>query len=293
VRRNRKFAQEKGDTVQVGSAEKGTFRENVVIYGFLGLFAITLALITSRHEMYLDEVQPWLFVRNAHSLLPVIKHLRYEAHPALWFISLFLASRIWSSVIMMQCVNFVFAVLTAWVILSARSLPIVVRVLIVFGVSVFFTTGVIARDYMLGAFLLTSATRCLLAKPSRHWRGIVFLGLAMNSHFLALPVAACIFVWLYWLEPGINWQTALAKLREAKFWFSTAFLLGALVACYLTVRPAEDIATHLDVPGGNTYAYLVLAVGRMWHYYLPLSASTSKSVQNSALALPAYTDVLD
>jgi hypothetical protein len=154
---------------------------------FLAFYAAILALVTSRHEMYLDEVQPWLFVRNAHNLLPVLEHLRYEAHPALWFVLLYGASHFSTGVITMQCVNFLLAILMAWLILSARNVPMVVRVLLVFGVSVFFTTGVVARDYMLAGMLLVAAARCLLAKPRRHWLGMLLLGLAMNSHFLAIP----------------------------------------------------------------------------------------------------------
>jgi hypothetical protein len=196
--------------------------------------------------MYLDEVQPWLFVRNAHRLLPVIQHLRYEAHPALWFVLLYGASRFSSSVITMQCVNFALAILMAWVILSNRSLPMLIRVLIVFGGSVFFTTGVVARDYMLAGLLLTSAARCLLARPQKRWLGVILLALAINSHFLAIPVAIFVFVWLYWLAPGMNRDAAIAKLKDWSFWASGALIAVALVASYLTVRPAKDIATHLE-----------------------------------------------
>jgi hypothetical protein len=270
----------------------GSPRESIRVLGFLTLFATILAFVTSKHEMYLDEVQPWLFVRNAHSLLPVIQHLRYEAHPALWFILLYGASIFSVSVFTMQWVNFLLAVTMAWLILSARTLPMLIRVLLVFGVSVFFTTGVVARDYMLAGMLLVAATRCLLAKPQRHWLGIVLLGLAINSHFLAIPVATSIFVWFYWLAPEVNNGTAFAKLKESKFWTSVALMGIAVIACYFSVRPARDIATHLEVPGANFFQYFVLGVGRIWHYYLPLTADTGSSVQNSTLALPAFIDVL-
>lgn len=266
-------------------------RERIHVFGILTLFAAVLAFVTSKHEMYLDEVQPWLFVRNAHSLLPVIQHLRYEAHPALWFVVLYGASIFSASVFTMQCVNFLFAVTMAWLILSVRTLPMIIRVLLVCGVSVFFTTGVVARDYMLAGMLLVAAARCLLAKPQRHWLGMVLLGLAVNSHFLAIPVAASIFLSLYWLAPEIKKDAALAKLKESRLWISVSLMAIAIIACYFTVRPAKDIATHLEVPGASLFQYLVLGIGRIWHYYLPLTIDTGASIQNSSLAFPAFVDV--
>ena len=260
-------------------------------YGFLILYAVLLALVTLKHEMYVDEVQPWLFVRNAHSLLPVIQHLRYEAHPGLWFVLLYGASRISSNIACMQCINFALALTMAWLVLSKSSLPIVNRVLIVFGVTIFFTMGVLARDYMLAGVLLTAAARSFLAKPQRHWLGIALLALAINAHFFAIPIAAGIFVWLYWSCPEMTWKASLAKLKERKFWVSVAILAFALIACYLTVRPAKDLATHLNLAGAGIFDYLILAVGRVWHYYLPFSLDMESSIQNSSLAFPAFKDV--
>ena len=101
----------------------------------------------------------------------------------------------------MQCINFALALTMAWLVLSCQSLPIVNRVLIVFGTTVFFTMGVLARGYMLASVLLTGAARCFLAKPQRHWLGMTLLALAINAHFFAIPVGAGIFVWLYWSRP--------------------------------------------------------------------------------------------
>jgi hypothetical protein len=260
--------------------------------GFLALFAILLALVTARHEMYLDEVQPWLFVRNAHGLLPVIQHLRYECHPALWYVLLYIASRISFNVITMQCVNFMLAVSMALVVLSARTLSIVIRVLIVFGVSVFFMSGVLARDYMLASLLLTLAARCFLARPQRHWLGMVSTALAINSHFLAIPVALSIFVWLYFLSPEMGLASAQSKLRERRFWASIALIVIALIVCYFTVRPAKDIGIPLVFSSRDLFAYLVLSVGKVWHYFLPVSLDANASIRNGALTLYAYTDVL-
>ncbi len=269
-----------------------SLREVTRIVGLFGLFAVLLAVVTSKHEMYLDEVQPWLWVRYAPHLLPVIQHLRYESHPALWVVLLFAASRISSNVIAMQCVNFLLAICAAWAILSTRSLPMILRVLLIFGVSFFYTTGVLARDYMLATLLLICSARCLLAQPQRQWLAMLLLGLAINSHFLAIPVAASIFIWLYVISPDMSLASVKAKVRGRSFWVALLLEAIALVACYFTVRPAKDMSMRLGSYGGGVFDYLVLGVGRIWHYYLPINIDAGSSLRNSNLAPVAYVDLI-
>ena len=99
------------------------------------------------------------------------------------------------------------------------------RVLLVFGVTFFFSMGVLARSYMLASLLLIGAARCLQAERSRHWLGIALLVLAINTHFFAIPVATSIFVWIYWLAPIPSMSAAKEKLKSRQFWISVSILL--------------------------------------------------------------------
>jgi hypothetical protein len=272
----------------IGSRRK---REYTSIIAWWSVFASFLALVTLKHEMFADEVQPWLWVRYEHNLLVSIQHLHYEAHPALWTILLYLVSRISSNVLLLQCTNYLLAVGCAWLILSFRSVPLLERVLIVFGVSFFFVAGVLARNYMLSGLLLIAATRCLLMNPKRHWLAMVLLALAINAHFLAIPVAVATLIWLYLLEPEMNFSGAICKFKDRGFWLSCGLIFAALVLCYLTVRPAPDIETTEDLPGATLFEYSVLCVGRIWHYFLPVAIDASSTIQKGSLALDAFRDV--
>jgi len=272
--------------------EKNPSRNNRGVLAWWALFAIFLAIVTSRHEMFIDEVQPWLWVRYEHNLLVSIKHLHYEGHPALWTVLLYAISRISSNVLLMLWTNYLLAIACAWLILSMRSVPLLVRVLSVFGFSFFFVAGVLARNYMLSALILIAAARCLMCKPRRRGLAMVLLAAAINAHFLAIPVAAAIFVWLYWLEPEMTSSGAVAKLQDRKFWFYCVLLGLALVVCYFTVRPASDVETTENLAGASLFDYFVLGVGRIWHYFVPVTPDASSAIQNGALAFPAYRDLL-
>ena len=94
--------------------------ESAATYAFMGLFAVLLGLVTSQHEMYVDEAQAWLIARDSGNLLELVQHLRYEGHPALWYLLLYLPAHLSASLVWMQVVNYVLSLTMAWLVLSER-----------------------------------------------------------------------------------------------------------------------------------------------------------------------------
>ena len=260
---------------------------SVVAYGFLGLFAFLLAAMKFKHEMYLDEGQAWVIARDSTGLFDLIHHLHYEGHPVLWYLVLYLPAHFAPHfMISMQYIHYAIALGTAWLVLTERRLPMVIRVLLVFGISLFFSMGILARSYMLAGLLLIGAARCLQAERPRHWLGVGLLVLAINTHFFAIPVAISIFVWCYWLS-SLSAAGALALCRERRFWISVCLLGCALGICFLTVRPAPDVSTpNYELVNANSVDYLVLGIGKVWSYFIPFNLDLlSASSQNLAVPL--------
>jgi hypothetical protein len=257
--------------------------ESAATYAFMALFAVLLALVTSQHEMYVDEAQAWLIARDSGNLLELVRHLRYEGHPALWYLLIYLPAHLSANLEWMQVLNYVLSLAMAWLVLSERRMPLTMRVMLVFSVPLFFYMGVVARSYMLEALLLVGAARCLLAGRLRHWLAMVLLALAVNAHVFAIPVAAGIFVWLYWLYPEPSLRVAAGRLREWRFWISAAILGSALLVCYFTVRPAPDMhVPQYERAGIGTADYLVLGIGRVWNYFLPFPPGRSVCASSGA-----------
>jgi hypothetical protein len=183
---------------------------------------------------------------------------------------LYLPAHLSAPLAWMHVLNYALSVTMAWLVLRECRLPLATRVLSIFGVFVFFHMGVPARSYMLAAVLLVGAARCLLADRPRHWLAMVLLALAINTHFLAIPAAVGIFVWLYWLDPVPSGRVAIERLRDRRFWISAAILGAALAVCYLTLRPAPDGATpDYDIAGASWLDYLMIGTGRLWSYSVP------------------------
>ena len=85
-------------------------------------FAILLGVTIFRHEMWSDELQAFLIARDSHSLADLLNNLHYEGHPALWHLLLLIPSHISWNPAGMQVLNFLLALIEAWLILlSAKS----------------------------------------------------------------------------------------------------------------------------------------------------------------------------
>lgn len=206
-----------------------------------GIFATLLALVTCRHEMWSDEVQAWLISRDSHSILSMIRDLRYEGHPALWYLVLYLPAHLWPNPAVMQVINFLIAVALAWLILSARALSRPLRLLFVFSFYFFYQYGVTSRSYALAALLLIAAARCLTGEKRHGKLAILFLALAINTHAFAAPVAVVLAFWAFYLKKVKTRSDAARLLRDRDFLTAFAVLGVAGAAGLATVWPAPDL----------------------------------------------------
>lgn len=244
--------------------------EGAIVAGFAGL----LAAVTLKHAMYHDEAQAWLIARC--SLSDLFHQLHYEAHPALWYLLLYIPAHLSSQMRWMEAINFVLSLVMAGLIITARRVPLAARGLLLFAPVLFFAMGTLARSYMLAGVLLVGAARCLMAERPRHWMAIALLVLAINTHFFAVPVAGALFVFLYWLAPARSWARASAAFRDGRFFASAGVLVAALAVCYFTIRPAADLyAPQYQLGAAGPVAAITQTLSHIWVFFTPFGIDTS------------------
>jgi len=241
---------------------------NPVITVFGALFACLMIYGSYRHQLIFDEAQAWLIARDSHGLMDLFRHLRYEGHPALWYLLLYLPAHFSGNVVWMKAIHCALSIAMGWLIVGEKRMPATVRIFIIFSAYMFFFIGIFVRSYVLAAVLLIVAARCL-AGGRNHWLGVLALGLAINTHFLAIPVAAGIFFWTYVMEPDAKGLRIRALLQSRRFWVSMAMIFLSLVVCYLAVKPQPDV---LPKPGLSPFRYVIVGMGReIWRFFVPFS----------------------
>jgi len=244
-------------------------RLDLLLNGALALFAALMVYGSYHHQLIFDEAQAWIIARDSHGVINLFRNLHHEGHPALWYLLLYLPAHVSSKVGWMQGIHCILSVAMGWLIISDRRIPRAVRIMTIFSAYPLFFLGVFVRSYVLAAVLLITGIRCLLARAEFHWWGMLALALAINTHFLAIPLAFGIFWWGYVVDGDASIARARHLAKDRRFWGSVSILLVALGFCYLAVRPAPDVVPK---PGISPFAFLILGMGReIWRFFVPFS----------------------
>lgn len=238
------------------------------------LYAVLLGIAAFCHAIGYEEGQAWLIARDSSSIPNLFHNIRYEGHPSLWYLLLYLPAHISWNPASMQAINYVLAIVEAALIFTESRLSRSMRSLLVFSYFVFFGYGALARSYMLTTLLLTAAARCLLGERKRSWLAIPLLALACNAHFFAIPIAGMLFVSLYcFAEPG-SWKKPARLLREMTFWASSAVLAASVAAAYFTIRPPADSFTpHYGTEKIAFVNRFLISFGSLWQAFVPVRTS--------------------
>jgi len=136
-------------------------------------YCILLAITLWRHEMWRDELEAWNIAVASSSITNLFDNFRYEGHPALWFIVLWVISKISIAPEMMQVINFLFAAITAGIILFKSPFSKAQRVLLIFGYYFLYEYAAISRNYMIE--IMMAVLICALWKNSNSHRGWLIL----------------------------------------------------------------------------------------------------------------------
>ncbi|MBI4794559.1 MAG: hypothetical protein HY790_01735, partial [Deltaproteobacteria bacterium] len=136
---------EKGaDIPSPGNASAGFLLPAVLGFFFLGL------VLLLRHEMWQDEWQAWLIARESLSIPDLFRNLRYEGHPGLWHLVLFLVSRVTPNPLGMQILHLLVATGAVYVFLKYSPFTRLQKILFILGYFPFYEYTVISRNYGLG-----------------------------------------------------------------------------------------------------------------------------------------------
>jgi len=171
-------------------------------YFLVVLFFISLAYVTLlHHEMWRDELQGWLIATGSASVGDLFQNIRYERHPAIWYLSLYLLSRLSETPMVMQVFHILLA--TAGIYLLARFAPFTKaqKFCFAFGYFPFYEYGVISRCYVMGVVCLF-AFCALQSRISKHplIQACVLVLLANTSIYgAAIAFAFGIYFVVAWL----------------------------------------------------------------------------------------------
>lgn len=167
-------------------------------WGLLALLQAVNLYQLLTHAMWRDELQTWSMAVESHSIAELLRNMRYDGFPPLWYLLLWGLSFLTSSPLAMQLFHFACALATHVLIMVRAPFSGNVRLAIVAGYYISFEYGIISRAYVLG-LLLVCVLFAFSERLSRHplMKGGV-LGLLANTSvygaILSLAFAADLLV---------------------------------------------------------------------------------------------------
>jgi len=203
---------------------------------FLSGYCICVFFLIAHHEVSRDEVRAYSIARAANDPIDLVRNqLVDEGHPALWYLILWLGSKVWDNYAVLKIASYLGGVGLVSVVFLAGPFPLLHRSLFALGTFPLFWFSVYCRSYGLAALLIlllaVEYTRKPLGNP---WRVGGYNALLANTTVWG-AIVACAFL----LVPI---DTTLGARYGRRPWFCVVVLLtviGLALSLY-TVSPTRD-----------------------------------------------------
>jgi hypothetical protein len=203
-------------------------------------YLIMLAFTVPWHEPWNDEAQAWLLARDL-SLPQLLLHgLRYESHPPLWYLILWIPTHLHVGYFIFCWISAVIASAGIYVLLRLSPFPFYLRAVLPFSFYLAYQYSVVARSYVLYpllGFLVAHVYRQTRPRPVLM---AILLALLANVSIHGTLVAcsfAALYSWKYF-RPG---RTVGISART--FLPAAVIFLSSLALIALIVFPPQDLVT--------------------------------------------------
>jgi hypothetical protein len=214
------------------------FRLGVAEIVTLCLYAGLLAWAIPHHEPWADEAQAWQIARTL-PLVQIFHVLSYEAHPGLWYICLWVLSRLHVSYTGMHWLAAAIGFLGVAVLVTTSPFPRFIKLLLPFTFYLAFQYAIVARSYVLAPFLIFLCAYFWPRKLERPLTIALCLGLLANvaAHAAAISGGfAIVYLIDLWLSRHEQCRRAPAK----RLYAAAVMLLVFYGISIWTALPAKD-----------------------------------------------------
>lgn len=155
---------------------------------FLAYFLLQLIGILA-HEPWFDELQAWVIARDSHSIPELIRNLRYEHHPVVWYFLLKGVQLFTLDPLGMQLLHLVIASSAVALFLIRAPFEWRTKALVIFGYFAFYEYSILSRNYGIGAALLAGYVVLSKRKPSAIGARAAFLAALSWCNFFSFWMA--------------------------------------------------------------------------------------------------------
>ena len=205
------------------------------------IFAIIVGTMMTRHEMWRDETQAWLLMKEVSVPWKIFAHIKYEGHPSLWFLIIWPVVHLWENPVGIQIIHLLIASGSVFLLFRFAPFAWPVRVLIAGSYYFAYEWAVISRNYAISVLLLFAI--CTLYRE--RWKNFLYIAglvfLLCHTNIGSIVVSMVLMVML-----TVDFAVAYAgKFREADRYFKRVMLgfliiASGIITGIIQIEPPPD-----------------------------------------------------
>lgn len=246
-----------------------------LIFFFLGLIAIL------NHSMWRDELNVWLITRDSHSFGELFYNIKYEGHPALWYLCLYLLNQFSSNPVIMQIFHLLISTGLVYIFIKFSPFTKSQKILFCFGYLPFYEYLLISRNYAIGILLVFTFCTLFSTRKKSYLLLSIILFLLANSNayclFISLALGLTLIVEYSW---GKKLNQTLSASKANIIGSLIIFCLGIISSLAQLIPPADS-----TLQGGLStwtlqfeFKHLLTAITRIWNSYIVILLPGSRNL---------------
>ena len=233
-----------------------------LLAGSLGLLVIT------NHELWRDEWQAWRIVTSSRTLAELLSNSKYEGHPAIWYLSLYLVSKLSDSPFAMQLLHVLIGTSATFVFCRYAPFSRWQKTFLCFGYFLFFEYFIVSRNYAFGVLTLWVFCALRLHAPRRILACAVTLGLLANTSAFGAIIALSFGAWLLMETFTSGRKTSMLKRAG----FASILALSVVLASVQSAPPPDNSPRMLTWNTSLLGTSLEKTFASIWKSYVPIPA---------------------
>ena len=240
--------------------------QNKANWTVFAAYSAAVIFLVWHHEMWRDELQPWGIGASSRTLADLIRNIRYEGHPIVWFVPVWVLTKLFDDPAALQVLHTGLVLTTAWLVIFRSPFSLPEKALILFSYYFLYEYGAISRNYQIGVLLICFI--CILWKNPHE-------NLLKISLLIFLLVQTNAFAFLIGL--GLSIGLLVDEYTRKTLWPLTGRHISAaliiLVGVYLTSLsvPPDDSSIITVWVGNFDMGTVWFALAGIAHGFLPIT----------------------
>lgn len=239
------------------------------VLGFIGII---------NHELWQDEMQAWMIATDSLSIADLLENLKYEGHPALWYLCLRGLNWFTQNPFIMQVFHLFIATINIFIFTVFAPFTKLQKVLFAFGYFPFYEYSILSRNYNLGILLTFSFCALFFIRRASYFPLAIVLALLAHTNIFGLILAIVLQLTLL-LETFIEPKPISVKRWD--FIVSFFIVVLSIIGAIIQLRPPSSGVQDNLIPSDTTVWQTIFAqasdlnrlmelVSNIWKAYFPI-----------------------